>query len=126
VVSGDASAVKAKLETMGLDVPVVMLAPTAGVTLEGGGACDFGPARAVYTRWKGDGYTCTLYEFNGTRVGAPPLFPTTGESPPELWQGDAHYRVIIFPGSGGICCWALVMDTDKAVNHFAQYSSGTY
>ena len=59
-------------------------------------------------------------------MSAPPMFQTQSEVPQELWRDDLRYRVVIFPGTGGKCCWALVMDTDRAENVFSQYTSGNY
>jgi hypothetical protein len=128
ITSSDMEAVKKKLESYGFNFPVIMLAPNEAskVTLQGGGMAELGPAKAAYTKWAGDGYHLTLYEFNGKDVNAPRSFQTTAEVPTELWRDDKKYRVLIFPGAGGKCCWALVMDSDTAENAFGQYMYGNY
>jgi len=126
IASPDAAVVKAKLESYGFDFPVLILQPLEGTNLLGGGKADFAGTKAVYTKWESSGFHYTLYEFNGKNVGAPPLFSTVREDPQDLWRGNEHYAVVLFPGSGGKCCWALVMDKQEAPNVFARYLSGTY
>lgn len=123
VVSADPEKVKQSLEASGLDVPVIMLAPEPGTTLEGGGTCNFGGVKAAFTRWKNGDSTYTLYEFNGRKLGAPGIFYSVTQQPRELWNDQFQYQVFVFPGSQGKCCWALVMETERAKNVFAQYGA---
>ena len=121
VESSDPSAVQRTLSGNGFDFPVLMLKPSEGVELRGGGTCDFGQAKAAFTRWQGEGFTYTLYEFNGADVGAPSDFLTAVQAPKELWHDDYQYRVVVWPGSEGKCCWALVMEKEGAKNVFSKY-----
>ncbi len=124
IASSDPEVVKKSLETAGLDVPVIMLTPTAGSTLAGGGTCDFGGTKAAFTQWKNGESSYTLYQFDGTKLGVPALFYAAILKPTELWHDALHYRVAVFPGAEGKCCWALVMNTDDAKNIFSQYTNG--
>jgi hypothetical protein len=120
VASNDAKEVETALGSHNLGFPVMVLQPRADLDLRGGGVCDFGGTPAAFTRWQGNGLTYTVYQFDGKKLGAPPKFLTKLESPKELWVGDNHYRVVIWPGSGGACTWALVMENEKAIDAFSQ------
>lgn len=117
VTSEDANVVGKALQASGMDVPVLMLKPTAGTSLVGGGTCDFGGTKAAFTRWKSAAASYTLFEFNGKKLGAPELFVAAMVTPHDQMQ----MRVFIFPGTGGKCCWALVLENNSASNVFAQY-----
>lgn len=123
IASADPAAVQNALQAHTVDFPVMLLQPDEGVTLEGGGICDFGPAKAAYTQWQGAGATYTLFEFNGKKFGIPAKFIPTTNQPAELWHDQLHYQVFFFAGSGGKCCWALVMESENIPNPFAQYGS---
>jgi hypothetical protein len=102
--------------------PIMMLNPTAKVDFRGGGVCDFEGTPAVYTRWQGKGVNYTVYQFDGKKLGIPASFLTTDQIPRELWHGNSHYRVVIWPGPAGQCTWAVAMDSDTADDVF----SGSY
>lgn len=116
--SADPARVQKALAAHGMDFPVLMLEPSRSVALDGGGTCTIGNAQAVFTRWTGNGARYTLFEFNAADAGAPGAFLTDLESPRDLWQGNLHYRVLLWPGDGGKCCWALVMEDEHASNPF--------
>src|SRR5204863_6116625 len=90
IASSDPTAVQKALAAEKTDFPVIMLQPAAGVTLKGGGICDFGTSKAAYTQWQGHGTTYTLYEFNGKNLGVPPKFLATTNQPQELWHDQFH------------------------------------
>ncbi|HEY4329602.1 MAG TPA: hypothetical protein VGN88_07690 [Phycisphaerae bacterium] len=126
IASANPDTVAAALAPRKLDFPVLMLKPMAGATLVGGGTCDFGSAKAAYTKWQNNGLNYTLFEFNGKNFSAPASFNATIQTPAELWRGDKHYQVVMFAGSaqnGGKCCWALVMEKENAPNIFWQYAT---
>jgi hypothetical protein len=52
-------------------------------------------------------------------VGVPADFLSASESPKELWQGEKQYRVVVWPGGAGKCCWALVIENAGAKNIFS-------
>lgn len=119
IASADPATVQKALAAHGEDFPVIMLKPdNAKATLVGGGTCDFGPAKAVFTRWKLGDAVYSLFEFNGKDLQVPAIFLQRTETPRDLWNGDNHYRVSLWPGQQGKCCWALVMETDNAPNVF--------
>lgn len=120
VAGGDAGQVQTALSARGFSFPVMVLQPRVPLTLLGGGVCDFGPAPAVFTRWAGNGLTYTLYQFDGRKLGVPDRFLRTTEVPTQLWHDDLRYRVVIWPGRGAPCAWALVMQNDAAIDAFSQ------
>jgi hypothetical protein len=121
ITSNNADQVKTALSAQRLPFPVMILQPKTPLDLRGGGVCDFHGTPAVFTRWQGDGRTYTLYQFNGKPLGVPGSFLKTTEIPKEFWHDDYHPRVVIFAGSGGLCTWALVMDSDTAKDVFSGY-----
>ena len=120
-VNSDIKGVEGMLAASGLGFPVMVPFPLGKVDLEGGGICLFGTTTAAYTRWKQDGQTVSLYQFDGKELGVPAIFRKTVDEPKDLWQGEKHYQVVIWPGSEGKCTWALVMEKDKAVDPFQMY-----
>jgi hypothetical protein len=122
VTDSDAGKVKAALDARKLPFDVMVLHPTGQVQLVGGGVCDFHGTPAAFTHWQSNGANYTVYQLDGTSLGAPDRFQTTTETPTELWHGDLHYHIVIWPGQVGKCTWVSVVDRDGAQDWF----SGTY
>jgi|GEM_PF-4118114 len=118
VSSTDTGKLQSELAAHSMPFPVLVLHPRMAMDLAGGGVCDFQGSAAVYTRWKADGLTYTVYEIDQKSLGTPARFKTTTETSPLLWRGDHHYRVVIWPGSAN-CTWAMVMDGEKASDAFS-------
>ena len=118
IASADPDAVAKALSAHGMDFPVLMLKTNNTITLQGGGTCEIAGAQTVYTRWSGNGMHYTLYEFNAPDAGAPNDFVANTQRPKDLWHDDKEYRVMLWPGGGGKCCWALVLEKSDAANPF--------
>ena len=116
--SDNAGKVQAALAVHKLPITVAIEAPRAYFVLRGGGACDFGPTRAVYTSWQANSTTYTLFQFNGKDLGVPPLFLTTVATPNASSPGKVQYHVVIWPAGPGEGTWALLLENDAAMAGF--------
>jgi hypothetical protein len=120
VSDNDPAKVQAALDAHHFAFPVMVLHPQGTASLLGGGTCDIQGTPAAYTRWRdNDGSMYTVFQFDGSHLGAPDDFKTTTQTPTNLWHGDSHYRVVIWSGKVGKCTWALVMDNDRATDMFS-------
>ena len=118
--SSDVAHLEKTLADYKLPFQVVFFNPEQKMTLRGGGVCDFEGAPAVYTRWQADGVNYTVYQFEGTKLGIPDLFPPTTAVPRDLWHGSHHYRVVIWRGPDEQSNWAVVMESDAAHDVFSE------
>jgi hypothetical protein len=116
--SDNAGKVQAALAARKPPVTVAVAAPRANFVLRGGGTCDFGSTRAVYTSWQANGFSCTLFQFDAKDLGVPPLFQTTVATPKSPPPGSAQYHVVIWPGRDGEGTWALLLESDGALAGF--------
>ena len=114
----DKAQIIAALKAKNLTFPIMMLEPQDHLVLQGGGLCTIDGVPAAYTRWLFGNIHYTLYQFDGAKIGIPASFVDTTESPTNLWRGDFHPRVTIWPGPAGRCTWAIATDTDSATNEF--------
>jgi hypothetical protein len=120
VTGSDLKTVEAALNHGQVPFPVVVLQPAGKLDLQGGGACDMDGTPAVYTRWTSNGQLETLYQFDGRKIGIPARFYRRMEVPTSLWHDTHHYRVVIWPGDGGQCTWALVLESENAKDVFSR------
>ncbi|HUB26440.1 MAG TPA: hypothetical protein VL992_13520 [Tepidisphaeraceae bacterium] len=120
VAGSDLQTVQAALNRGQVPFPVVVLQPAGKLALQGGGACDLDGTPAAYTRWTGNGQTYTLYQFDGRKIGIPARFYRRLEVPRSLWHDTHHYSVVIWPGDGGQCTWALVLESERAKDMFSR------
>jgi hypothetical protein len=118
ITSDDAGKVQAALAAHKVAITVTIAAPRANFVLRGGGTCDFGPTRAIFTDWQANGTICTLFQFDGKALGVPPLFLTTVATPKGSSPGSTQYHVVIWPGRDGEGIWALVLENDGALAGF--------
>jgi len=118
IASSDPDAVAAALKDSKMPFPTILMKPTQPLTLLGGGVCDFGPTRAIFTRWKSTGanaVTYTLYQFDGSPFQVPANFQRETVAPSSSTQ---TMRVSLWPGYGNPCTWALVLEDPQAAAPF--------
>jgi hypothetical protein len=122
VMANDLTQVQKTLASQNLPFNVsVMQSDDNLLELHGGGVCELSGVPAAFTRWQSkQGLTYTLYQFDGKKLGIPTSFQSATLFPSDLWHDNLHYRVMIWPGSGGHCTWALVLENEQAEDLFCQ------
>ena len=72
-------------------------------------------------RWHEGSGRCTLYQFDGKALGVPAMFYRSVGVPKDCWHDDARYQVVLWPGAGGKCTWALVLEKENSVDEFSSF-----
>lgn len=120
--SSDPKEVEKSLQQV-MAIAKVIVPHDKSFVLEGGGECMIDGAKAVFTRWHDSSSSYTVYQIDSGPLKSPESYVTTMKTPEPA--GDPHkYRVVIWPGMGGKCAWALVMDNPSAHDAFSSYSYG--
>lgn len=111
--SADPSAVENALTNHGLPFVPVVLQPDGNLALIGGGSFEHQSTAVAFTRWKGDGATYTLYQFNAKQLGAPTDFAQM------IDNAGPNQRVVLWPAGDGTSAWALVLENPHATDMFS-------